>query len=139
MSSSIFSDKTIEPTDALFCEAVGPTYKYWQELEDYLHKNYGEIKKEWKFYGQKIGWQLKTFLKKRNLFFTIPQDGHFRIAFALGEKAVIEVEKSDLPANLIQTLLNARKYAEGRGLSIEVKESVDIQNVKKLVDIKLKK
>ncbi len=47
------------------------------------------------------------------------------------------VEKSDLLQELITELKNARKYAEGRGLRIDVKNSADVEHVKKLVEIKI--
>ena len=47
------------------------------------------------------------------------------------------MEKSDLPKELITELKNARKYAEGRGLRIDVKNSADIEHIKKLVEIKV--
>jgi hypothetical protein len=52
-------------------------------------------------------------------------------------KAVTAVEKSDLPHELITELKNARKYAEGRGLRIDVKNSTDVEHIKKLVEIKV--
>jgi hypothetical protein len=36
MSSGSFSDKTVEPADALFCKAVGPIYKYWPEKTKFV-------------------------------------------------------------------------------------------------------
>jgi len=63
---------------------------------------------EWKFYGQKSGWILKTLRKKRNLFFFIPLEDSFQVSFVYGEKAVVVVEKSDLPQELITELKNAK-------------------------------
>ena len=57
-------------------------------------------------------------------------------AQSTGEKAVAVVEKSDLPQELITELKNARKYAEGRGLRIDVKSPADVENIKKRVEIK---
>jgi hypothetical protein len=54
-----------------------------------------------------------------------------------GDKAVAAAEQSDLPQDLITTLKNARKYAEGRGLQIDVKRSADVKNIMKLVKIKV--
>jgi hypothetical protein len=75
--------------------------------------------------------------KKRNLFFFTPFKNYFRITFVFGARAVAEVEKSDLPDGIKETLKNARKYAEGRGLSVEVKSSEDIQIIIKLIAIKV--
>ena len=96
------------------------------------------ISNEWKFYGQKYGWQLKTLMKKRNLFFMIPSKDFFRIVFIFGDKAAAEIEKSGISAELINQVKNARKYAEGRGLPIEVYDGNYIPDIKKLIEIKIK-
>ena len=64
-------------------------------------------------------------------------EGSFELSFVFGDKAVATAEQSDLPKDMITTLKNARKYAEGRGLQIEVKGPADVDNIKKLVEIKL--
>jgi len=57
------------------------TYELWQEIKKYLSEEYGELTEDWKFYGQKYGWQLKTLKKKRNLFFFIPVKDFFKLSF----------------------------------------------------------
>jgi len=55
----------------------------------------------------------------------------------MGDKAVQEVEKSDLPEEIIEALKHARKYQEGRSIQIFVKTSEDFAHVEKLVEIKI--
>jgi len=139
MAVSIFEDKAIMPDDKMLAGVLGKSNRLWQEIKKNLKAEYGELIKEWKFYGQKSGWILKTLRKKRNLFFFIPLEGSFHVSFVFGEKAVAAVEKSGLPNGLITELKNARKYAEGRGLRIDVKNSADVEHIKKLVEIKVNK
>jgi len=137
MAASVFEDKATMPDDKMLAKALGKSNRLWQEIKKHLKAEYGELIEEWKFYGQKSGWILKTLLKKRNLFFFIPLKGSFHVSFVFGEKAVAAVEKSGLPKELITELKNARKYAEGRGLRIDVKNSTDVEHIKKLVEIKV--
>jgi len=137
MARSIFNDKAIKPTDDSLKGVLGEMISLWKEFRNYLDDEYGNIHEEWKFYGQKSGWILKVIQKKRNLFFFTPLDEYFAIAFVFGDRAVDAVEKSDLPEGIITSLKNARKYMEGRGIQIEVKSPEDIENIKKLVEIKL--
>jgi hypothetical protein len=44
---------------------------------------------------------------------------------------------SDLPKALIEEVENAKKYAEGRGLRVEVKTRRDVESVKKIITIKV--
>jgi len=137
MAVSVFEDKDTRPDDKMLAKALGKSNRLWQDIKKHLAAEYGELIEEWKFYGSKSGWILKTLRKKRNLFFFIPLKGSFHISFVFGEKAVAVVEESSLPQELITELKNARKYAEGRGLRIDVKSPADVENIKKLVEIKV--
>ncbi len=134
---SIFVNKTVPPTNAMLSDALGKSYLYWKEIRQTLEEQYGTLIEEWKFYSASSGWTLKLLLKKRNLFFFAPCDGYFRIAFVFGDKAVTAVEKSKLPKKMIEELINAKRYAEGRGLRIDVKKKTHIKNIVTLVGIKV--
>ena len=137
MESSVFVDKSIQPDNDRLSQVLGETGKFWEAIKNHIKENHGDVTEEWKFYSPKYGWTLKMLLKKRNLFFFTPLDGYFRLGFVFGDKAVSVIEKSDLPGDIITELKNARKYAEGRGLRIEIKNQEDVENVKKLIDIKI--
>ena len=137
MSVSVFEDKAIMLDNKMLAKALGKSNRLWQDIKKHLKAEYGELIEEWKFYGQKSGWILKMLRKKRNLFFFVPIKDSFQVSFIFGDKAVAAVEKSDLPKKLITELKDARKYAEGRGLRIDVKSSADVENIKKLVEIKV--
>jgi hypothetical protein len=137
MAASVFEDKATIPDDKMLAVALGKSNRLWLQIKKNLKAEYGELIEEWKFYGQKSGWILKTLRKKRNLFFFIPLKGSFHVSFVFGDKAVGAAEKSGLPKGLITELKNARKYAEGRGLRIDVKNSADVEHVRKLVEIKI--
>jgi len=137
MSASIFDDKAVKPDNKSLYQVLGPAAGFWKDLRQTFEELYGPLIEEWKFYNQKSGWQLKLLKKKRNLFFFTPLEGFFRITFVFGDKAAAVVEESDLPENIKETLRKAKKYMEGRGLTVEVKQSEDTAHIKKLTEIKL--
>ena len=108
MAVSVFGDKATKPTGQMLAKTLGKSNRLWQEINKHLKAEYGELTEEWKFYGQKSGWILKTLRKKRNLFFFIPLEGSFRVSFVFGDRAVAAAEQSGLPQGLITTLKNAR-------------------------------
>jgi hypothetical protein len=63
-----------------------------------------------------------------------PCRGYFLASFALGEKAAHE---TDLPVSVLETIDSAKKYAEGRGVRVEVRSAEDVRNVEKLAIIKM--
>lgn len=137
MPHSIFVDKDLKPNPTALAEVLGDSHPLWMQIKEHLDHSYGELIEEWKFYGAKSGWLLKMLKKKRNLFFVIPMQDFFVISFVFGEKAVDRILDSDLPDELKSTLRNARKYAEGRGLPIEVRSKKEVEQIKTLLEIKV--
>ncbi|NUN70161.1 MAG: DUF3788 domain-containing protein [Bacteroidetes bacterium] len=136
MSPNLFLDKAKQPTPALLASALTSKGKCWDELKRHIQKRHGPVVEEWKYYGKSIGWTMKLLLGRRNLLFFTACDGYFAVSFVFGDKAVSAVQHSTLPKELIEQLVNARKYAEGRGIRIEVRSQRALRQVVGLVDIK---
>jgi len=137
MPDYLFLDKSKQPTERQLEAAIADTYEYWNEIKNKIAESYGDTKSEWKFYSKKSGWTLKTLLKKRNLFFFQPFANYFSLTFVFGDKAVNVIEESDVSEALKRVLRDAKKYVEGRGLSIEVKTRNELVEIIKLIDIKI--
>ena len=67
-----------------------------------------------------------------------PCEGHFRVAFILGDKAVLVARKSRLSASALRIPDQAQKYPEGTGIRLQIKGPQDLATVKKLAVIKLR-
>ena len=59
------------------------------------------------------------------------------VAFVLGEKAVQSARTSNLSAQVVGEIDAARKYVEGRGIRLEVRNATALGTVKKLAAIKM--
>ena len=66
------------------------------------------------------------------------QRAHYVRQFVFGDKAIEVVQSSEVPVSIKQELVEARKYAEGRGVRMLVKTKADVDVMKTLVEIKLK-
>jgi len=134
---SILTDKSHVPDDRALKAALGPAFNLWTGIRTSIDAAHGPLTPEWKHYGAKSGWTLKLLRGKRNLFFMFPGKGFFTVAFLFGDRAVDAVGASDLPKSLIEELKGARRYAEGRGLRLDVRNKSAAGRVLKLVDIKM--
>jgi hypothetical protein len=76
-------------------------------------------------------------LKKRNIVYLSPCEGCFRVAFVLGDKAMMAARQSKLSKNLLKALDEAPHYAEGTGIRLMVHCSKDIEAIRTLASIKL--
>jgi hypothetical protein len=137
MSENVFKTKETEPDEQMIRETLGANYAHLENLRWFLKEEIGDTTEEWKYYGQKLGWTLKTFLKKRNLFFIGMYEGYFNIAFVFGDKAVNRILESKIDPVLKKELEKARKYAEGRGIRIKVDNPGCLDDIEELIRIKV--
>lgn len=137
MELYILNDKSVMPDDSILKDVLGETFHFWKEIVNYAGEKCGDIQEEWKFTGPKYGWSFRVKYKKRTILYLGTCKEYFRAVFIFGERAVAAAEKSDLPEFILDMIRNAKKYMEGRAIRIEVKQHADIENVKKLIEIKL--
>jgi hypothetical protein len=137
MAASIYHDKLHEPNDKMLSTDLGETKQYFDQIGIFIKNKYGNLRSEWKFYNQKSGWILKMFNNKRNVMFIVPCEKYFRTAFTFGEKATLAIHESEISDNVKRDLSEAKKYAEGRTIQIEIRNAADLDMIMKLIRIKL--
>jgi hypothetical protein len=137
MLPNAFIDKPKKPTEAELTAALGPAKALWDQLLAGLADEHNLTVQEWNSYSRKAGWSLRLKLKDRNILYLTPCRGSFFVSFALGDKAVEAARQSRLPQSVIKTINEARRYAEGTGIRMEMKKPKDIEIVKQLAAIKL--
>ncbi len=135
---SIFPDKTTEPTNNGLTEKLGSTFELWKQIHDAVLTKYPNGLPEWNFAGKKYGWIYRIKDKKRAIIYLLPRDKYFKVAFVFGQKAYDSILNSGISAEIKTELQQARKYAEGRGIRIDVKNNEIVSDIIKLIDIKLK-
>ena len=135
METSIFLDKDSIPTSTELTLELGDTYYLWKLIEDYVHVQYPKYIDEWNC--TKNGWSFRIKDKKRAIIYFLPREKYFKVAFVFGQKATDVIMKSDIAAEIKKELDAARVYAEGRGIRIDIKNDKVVNDVKKLITIKL--
>ncbi len=138
MDTSIFTNKAEIPDDFLLSAALGDLFGVWMDIREFVLGVYPKATEEWNHPGQKYGWNFRIKDKKRAIIYLLPRDKFFLVAFVFGEKATQAALSSDINNEIKTIIESARVYAEGRGFRIEVKSKDIIENIKKLIDIKLK-
>jgi hypothetical protein len=137
MALSAFDDKSRPPSDSDLAATLGNTYALWNELQEQIASRFAPLAMEWGFTSKTSGRWLRLKQKKRAVLYMIPCKGYFLASFALGEKAVKAAHESDLPASVLKVIDGAKKYAEGRGVRLEVRSSKDVRAVETLALIKM--
>lgn len=134
---SIFRDKKITPSDKDLLEKLGTTFDLWKQIQNFVLIKYPKGIPEWNYPGEKYGWSFRIKDKKRAIIYFLPRDKYFKVAFVFGQKATDYVLSSNISADIKIALEKATKYAEGRGIRIDVNDETIISDVKNLVTIKL--
>ena len=134
---SVFDDKTSQPTEADLARALKDSFIFWNELKERIASRFAPVTCEWGFTSKTTGWGLRIKHKERVILYMTPCAGHFLASFALGEKALRAAHKMDLPTSILKVIDSARKYAEGRGVRLEVRNVGDVRHIEKLAVIKM--
>lgn len=137
ISQNAFAGQAQQPTQKAVEEALGQSYALWKKIISDLKNELKLDGEEWNSSGHKYGWSLRLQLKKRNIVYLGPRTGSFMAAFVLGDKAVAVARKSELPAYVLDMIAEAKRYAEGTPVRIEVSKPKHVELVKILAKIKV--
>ncbi|CAM3477165.1 DUF3788 domain-containing protein [Flavobacterium longum] len=134
--TSVFADKDLTPTNVDLEKAIGNTFTLWQEMVSCAMAAGVNRSAEWAYSGAKFGWSFRVKDPKRVIVYLLPRKGFFKIAMVFGQKATDAIMGSDVHESVKAELLAAKPYAEGRGIRIEVRDSLLLEDLKKLLVIK---
>jgi hypothetical protein len=137
MLPNAFIGRAAEPADKELAAVLGSAKKTWDGLIEALVQEQGIDGREWKSYSIKAGWSLRLIKKGRVIVYLSPHRGSFTASFALGDKAVQAALKSKLPPPAVKIIKEAKRYAEGTAVRIEVLKAKDVGVVRTLAAIKL--
>jgi hypothetical protein len=134
----LLTDRNIFPSDEIIFSIIGETDEYWKAIMKFMADNYTGSSGEWNFYNDGKRWLFKMVYKKKTVFWAgIIKDG-FRITFYLGNKAEAVIDNSDLPEKLKEEFRTAKRYGLIRPLTFLVERQEDLENILKVVEIKVK-
>jgi hypothetical protein len=71
------------------------------------------------------------------IVYLLPRAGFFKTALVFGQKATDAVLASKADPSIKKMLSEAKVYAEGRGIRLEVKDKSLLEDIKNLITIKL--
>jgi hypothetical protein len=136
MALSALSDKSREPTDDALRGVLGKVYPIWSSLIEAVEAQVSPLTRVWGFTSRSTGWGLRLRHNDRVILYMTPQSGQFLVSFVLGEKAVASAREMKLPADMLELIEAAPRYAEGRGVRLEVSKASQVPPLAVLARIK---
>ena len=137
MDTSIFMDLSKKPETADLEIPLGNTYPIWIEIRDFVLEKYPAAVEEWHISVKKYGWGFRIKDKKRAIIYLSPREGFFLVAMVFGQKATDQILNSDISAGIKEELMNSKVYMEGRVVRLAINDRSLINDIKKLVEIKI--
>jgi hypothetical protein len=134
----ILGDKDLFPSDELLHSIFGDKMIFWQKIISYVKNNHKDITEEWRYYNDGKQWLFKMQLKKKTIFWASVLKDTFRITFYFGNKAEPAIEGSPLPQKIKDGFRDARRFGALRPITTIVNENEDLDNILKLIDVKVK-
>ena len=137
MQPYVLTDPNVQPTDELIFSIIGKNSIYWQRIIKYLYDNHSDITEAWRFYNDGKCWLYRTLRKKKTIYWVGILKDTFRISFYLSDKAEALIEDSTLSENIKEEFRNT-KGSKFRSVTVVMRSAEDLENVLKLIEIKLK-
>lgn len=116
---------------------MGGAFPIWHQLIREVADRYSPIAQEWIASRSSFGAMCRLKHGTRTLLYMTPQPGSVLVAVVLGERSVSLALQSGIPELIKNKIREARAYAEGRGIRLEVSSEADIEAVMNVLDIKL--
>lgn len=136
MALSAFDDPANRPDAGVLRSTLGRSHAAWLALIAAVEGKVAPLRPEWVFAGKSTGWGLRMKHGERVIVYMTPRAGSFLVSFALGERAVEAALAARLPAHVRKAIEGAPRYAEGRGVRIEVRGKRDLPALAELARLK---
>ena len=134
--TNAFIGKAEQPTREELRAVLGPAGELWDSMQAALAE-LDLTDAEWSSYSAKSGWALRMKKGKRNIVYLSPGRGEFTASFALGDRAVEAARHRGFSKSFLALLDTAKRYAEGTGIRIEVRNRKDVELVRRVAALKL--
>ena len=137
METSIFMDLTKTPKTSDLVVPLAMLSSVWTEIRDFVFEKYPAAIEEWHVSVKKYGWGFRIKDKKRAIIYLSPREGFFRVAMVFGQKATDQILSSDISDFVKEELMKSKVYVEGRVIRLEINDNSFLNDIKKLVEIKI--
>ncbi len=137
MEKPILTDKNQYPTEEIIFSHIGTAKNFWESLFEYIHTKHPDFSEEWRYYMDGKSWLLKITRKSKTIFWLSVIEGSFRITFYFTDRAQQAIMESAISEDLKLQFKDAKEYNKIRGITINFKDTEDIESAKILIAIKL--
>ncbi len=137
MGAGLFTNKGQKPSRDELLRSLGTVSGLWDELCSFINKSY-QIEGEFKYYGSKTGWAYRGHKAGKALIMLFFEAGGLMAQIVLNPAQTEEALTSGLSLSTNKMIKEAKVYHDGRWLFINLKTEKELEDVKKLLQVKRK-
>jgi hypothetical protein len=137
MEDTLLHDKNVFPTDTIIFKILGKNKSHWIELFDFIRSQYPDIEANWRYYNDGKSWLLKVTRKEKTVFWLSLIDATFRTTFYFNIKHDNLVLTSPISDDLKEQYKKNKKFNKIKPITVYVRYKKNIENIKKLIEMKL--
>jgi hypothetical protein len=124
------------PSDSELAAALGSALTLWTGIIRIVEETCAPLGKIWKPSKTGFGRMCMLQHKKRTLLYITPDRDKVWVAVVLGERAYQLAMASSLSGEIKNLFLEAKPYAEGRGIRFPIRSLEGLPTVAKLLELK---
>ncbi|MFC1555520.1 DUF3788 family protein [candidate division KSB1 bacterium] len=136
MEKPCLKDENEYPDDEVLERYLGEVKETWDFFIDFISKDYPAFSGEWRYYNDGKNWLHKITKKKKTICWVSVFHDKFKTTFYFSDKAEQLILESKLEKSFIDQFIHGKRYGKIRGLTVEIKNPLDINTTKILIEIK---
>lgn len=136
MEKPCLSDKNKYPDDKVLKRYLGEATEAWGSFCGFIKARYPAFSMEWRYYNDGRRWLCKITKKKNTICWVSVYSDMFKTTFYFADKAESLIVNSKLRKKYIDQFIEGKRYGKIRGITVNIKKTVDLSSTKKLIAIK---
>jgi hypothetical protein len=134
----ILKDPDIYPSAEVLKDTMGKNYPAYEKLMAVITRDDIGLIPEWRYYNDGNNWLCKITYKKKTIIWLSVWADHFKVGFYFNKKTAPGVFDLDIPQEIKDRFTEASEGKEFKLLVIDVKEGIELEVVKILIEYKKK-
>jgi hypothetical protein len=137
--TKLLTDPERAPTPELLESEFGKLYPLYTELTDMLESDDFGLGIEWRYYKDGKAWLCKITRKKKTVVWMSAWHDYLNLGFYFTEKTGVGIPELEIAQELKENYATADPIGKMKPLTIDLKESSQLQDLRKLLRYKISK
>lgn len=137
METMLLKDPTISPTKDVLEDALGRSFKTYEDLMDTIAgKNYGLLP-DWNYYKDGKAWLCKVQHKKKTVFWLSVWDKYFKLSFYFTVKTSKGINALAIDSSIKNSFKASKPAGRLLPLVINVNKKGQLKDILKIIEYKI--